>query len=148
MVLRIILTQTACNPYKIKLSQSNNDSIEKYLYNKVIKPSFGGKVFSSYKVLGTEENKIYVWAYLQEYFKQEGKITKGTGWSVPLILNVDWQQDQINIINYEAPRDGDYYAEDIRKYFPKAIQKIIINFPESKDIKELEATSQSRSKAL
>ena len=67
-----------------------------------------------------------MWAYLQEYYIKDGKTVLGSGWSVPLVLNVEKTQDVINIKSHDAPRDGDLYSEDIKRLFPKEVQQALL----------------------
>ena len=128
--------------------QKEQDAIQKYLDTKVMEPAFGGKIFSAYKVFKKENNKIYIWAYLQEYYKKDGKTEPGSGWSVPLVLNVEENESGLKVISHLAPGDGELYAADIKKLFPKEIQQQIFDFTGTEEMRELENTSKERSTGL
>jgi hypothetical protein len=134
----------SCGGSKTVNTAVDNAVIEKYLDEKVLEPSFGGKIYSSHKVFGTDGDKIFIWAYLQEYYKKEGKCEAGTGWSVPMVLNTSTTNGKLSIISHTVPVDGDMYSSDIKKLFPVAFHQQIFDFTGSSDIKDLEKRSLQR----
>jgi hypothetical protein len=85
---------------------------------------------------------------MQEYYKKNGKLEIGTGWSVPLILNIERISAQIVVKNHIAPRDGELYVKDIQNQYPKKIQQTIFDFPGSPEIRILENTSRKRAEEM
>jgi len=59
--------------------------------------------------------------FLQGYYEKDGKTMLGSGWLVPLVLEIERNTDGINIIGHKAPRNGELYGQDIKKMFPENI---------------------------
>ncbi len=128
--------------------KNNTDNIEKYLDTKVMETAYNGKVFSAHKVFMEQDNKIYLWAFMQEYYKRDGKTLIGSGWSVPLILNIENSSDGIIVRSHKAPRDGELYSLDIKDLFPEKIRQEIFDFPGTQEMRKLEEISVKRSEKL
>ena len=126
------------------LTQKDNDAIEKYLDEKMMNPEFGGKVFSSYEVFKTTDDKIYLWAYLQEYYKKDNAVVTGSGWSVPSALSIEFSTEGLKILNHKVPCDGENYSNDIKSMFPDDIQQEIFDFSGTESIPKLEKNSKER----
>ncbi len=148
LLLFSFLLLVSCLQNQLKLTADDSKQVEKYLDTKIMATSFGGSVFSANKIFTIEKDKIFLWAYLQEYYIKDGKTVLGSGWSVPLVLNVEKTQDGINIKSHDAPRDGDLYSEDIKRLFPKEVQQKIFDFPSTAEIYQLKEISLKRSKTL
>ena len=133
-----LFTIIACNNKSQGLSKRDSGIMQKYLDEKVLQPSFGGKVFSSYKLFKQEDNFIYIWAYMQEYYKKEGKIEPGSGWSVPMVIYFEETPAEVRMKKLFTPSDGDKYTKGILANFPDDIQKQILDFPESQELKDLQ----------
>ena len=58
---------------------TENSMILGYLDFKVMTANFGGKVFSAYKLLGRDSDKLYIWANIQEYYKKKWTCRTGFG---------------------------------------------------------------------
>lgn len=146
LILSVFTFMLSCGNSKVKQtpSQSDNDAIEKYLDEKMMNPEFWGKVFSSYKIFKKTEDKIYLWAYLQEYYKKDNILQKGTGWSVPAVLIIENSDEGLMIISHNVPVDGENYSKDIKSMFPDDIQKKIFDFSGTESIPKLEKTSRER----
>ena len=112
------------------LSGDDREVILDYLDNKLIPPSFGGNFTSSFKLLGTGDGEIYIWAQLQEYYHENGKLEKGTGMSAPVVLIVEQSGKQLEVIGDKQGRTG-YYVEYIKENFPRRLRHKIETFPES-----------------
>lgn len=125
---------------------ARDSTIEKYLDTQVMQPGFGGRIFSAYKVFSEEDDKVYLWAFVQEYYEKDGKTMIGSGWSVPLVLNIQRNSGKIIITGHKTPRDGELYAQDIKKMFPKNIRTQIFTFPGSDEMQELQRYSAARAK--
>lgn len=133
----------------ITISDENHQEIEKYLRDEVMDPNFGGKNFSAYEVLGSDQDKgeIYIWAFIQEYYEEGNGIEEGTGMSVPMVLKLDQSQNSFKVLSHTLPRDGNYYAEDIKDLFPKKAEKKIFDYPTvdiGKLIKEAEGEAKEK----
>lgn len=120
------------------VTDTENSMILGYLDFKVMTANFGGKVFSAYKLLGRDSDKLYIWANILEYYKKNGLVEQGSGWSVPLVLNLTKSDDVVSIAGHKSPGDGSLYSKDIKIIFPKELQKTILFFPSnSTQVKEV-----------
>lgn len=146
LILAVFAMIVSCGNTKTQQSpsQSDNDAIQKYLDEKMMQPGFGGTVFSAYEILKKTDDKIFLWAYLQEYYKKDNKLQQGSGWSVPVALSVENTTDGLKINNHEVPHDGESYANDIKRIFPDDIQQKIFNYSGSSAIQKLEKDSKDR----
>jgi hypothetical protein len=138
MISLFILTIIACNNKSQGLSKRDSEIIQKYLEEQVLQPSFDGKVFSSFKLFKKEDNYIYIWAYMQEYYKKDNKIESGSGWSVPMVIYFFETPSEVRIKNLFTPKDGDMYTKGIHTHFPEEIQKQILGFQGTQEILDLE----------
>lgn len=121
------------------IPEINEQVVEKYLSEEVMNANFGGEIFVAYEILGSDKNegKIYLWALIEEYYKSGENIEKGSGMSVPIVLNVTgYNNNSLEILSHFIPRDGSYNSEDIKEMFPKKIQDKIFGY-ESTNIGEL-----------
>lgn len=112
-------------PEKNKLVQG--DTIQEYLGGQILKPVIGGKMFSAYKILREEKDKIYIWALVQEYCSVNGKIIKGSGGALPMVLDIERTKDSFKILGHKIPRDG-MYGTDIKTLFPSDIQTLVLQY--------------------
>ncbi len=112
-------------------SFSEKESIENYLNKNILKPEFGGKVFCSFYKYGSSENEnkidYYLWAYCEEYYKSNEEIKMGSGVSIPVKLNAIINNNQMEIIDFEQPIDGEGYPKSIKDMFPEEYEKEAIN---------------------
>jgi hypothetical protein len=118
----------------IKISNNDKLSIESYLNKNILKPNFGGKIISAFEILGTskENNEIYVWALVTEYYKEDNDLVLGTSSSGPIVLSVKNANNTLIITDFTKPRDGSYYSKDIEKLFPILIQDKIEKYPSNR----------------
>ncbi len=70
-----------------------------------------------WEILGQSNREVYVWAMCQTADDPEGMAMSATA-----VITLD---ENGKISNIEVPRDGSYYGPDIRKLFPKRVQKVI-----------------------
>lgn len=81
-----------------------------------------------YKILGTEksgtETTVYLWVLYQEY-SYDGELKEETGSHIPTVITADKKGDadgdSYELIEYWIPRDGSYYADDIKDKFPMTL---------------------------
>lgn len=78
---------------------------------------------TDFKVLGTEKDKenttVYMWVLYSEYDKVNGKIEDVSGAHIPTVITVKKTgSSKYELVEYWEPRDGSYYAEDIKDKFP------------------------------
>jgi hypothetical protein len=90
--------------------------IVKYLEQSLTQPVMGGKVFCAYEKIGASERGgiTYIDYSCEEFYVSGGKIYRGSGQAGPgKIIVAD-----NGTMSHWIPRDGDYYARDIREFFP------------------------------
>ena len=115
----------------LALSPGHNDSITNYLLkSNLANANFGGKVFISYEELSSKKavanQTHYIWALIQEYYKEGGLIKEGTGTSLPLVIHLEKIGEQFKVLGHEIPRDGSRYHADIKRLFPVEVQHKIV----------------------
>jgi phage shock protein C len=121
-----------------KLSPVQRSQIKDYLKNEFISPNFGGEIFADYYIFGKDPENIYLWAYISEYYREDGDLKQGTAVSLPVALNVQHQ----DIIGYSIPGDGASYSRDVRDIFPENYHNDILSF-QSSNKQVLEGLSDS-----
>ncbi|MDP3740709.1 MAG: hypothetical protein Q8R08_00055 [bacterium] len=123
---------TGCPPDPIQTAD-----IKYYLEQNLVKPSFGGKVFCSFREIGTDtralEMRLALWALCQEYYLENGALQSGTGSFVPVSLVAITEKDQHKIVRHLVPRDAPMYFEDVKEFFPEPLHKQILNFSPEAD---------------
>lgn len=86
------------------------------------------QVFTDYKGFGIEEkdNKkyVYMWILKETYYVKEGELKISEGSSMPYKIIFDNNE----VIKYENPKDGAYYASSIKEMFPDSIENKIIAY--------------------
>ena len=142
--LVLLFVLFSCSKKEQELTQNESILIQNYLDNKVLKPSFGGKVFSSFKLLKKEKDKLYIWAYISEYYKKDVSIISGTAWSTPMKLYIEQLNNELKINNHFTPGVGDLYYKDILVNFPRDIQNQILDFPKNNEVNNLEVIAKNR----
>jgi hypothetical protein len=83
---------------------------------------------------------LYIWAYCGEYIIQDNELKTLSGSSGPVKINYPNEMSFYDLgrFSHEAPGDGSYYTEDIKKIFPKNIWQQIFNFDRKNVIKRIE----------
>ncbi len=108
------------------------DMIDSYLSEHGSTKAFGGRVFCAHEEMGRDDNsetnpvKVYVWAYCTEYYRVGRDIKTGSAMSVPLVLTLKRIEGIDTIMAYKMPRNGSFYAPDVREMFPENIQDAIL----------------------
>ena len=104
----------------------------------VMSPNFNGKVFCAFEILDTNASvgEIYLWALMEEYYKEGSIVQLGSGMSVPIVLNVSVDQQSMTIIDHSLPGDGSDYGDDVRELFPSNVHNKIFEYS-SKHISKL-----------
>ncbi len=96
-----------------------------FLENKDSKPNYNVsdfKVFTDLAKLGIRETKteihVYVWAIVESYYVQDGKLINNSGSSMP--YKFIFKNDEI--VDYEVPANGKDNKKSMEKIFPKDMQ--------------------------
>ncbi|MFA6394226.1 MAG: TspO/MBR family protein [Patescibacteria group bacterium] len=87
---------------------------------------------------------IYVWAYCAEYAVVDGKLQTLSGTSLPIKINYPNELSYYDLskFSHEAPRDGSYNDDDIKRIFPKDAQERIHDPDKNLLIKKVEARAR------
>lgn len=112
------------------ITRADENIIYDYLDNKTNDLAYSkrGKMYSAFKVLGTSQDKLYLWVLKREYSKVGKTFPDGDAVSVPVVLSVIKIGNNLIIISHKAPEDGDNYGKSLKKLFPSNI-----HFPISND---------------
>lgn len=74
-----------------------------------------------WEVLGKDtkgnQTTLYMWV-LYEEFSYDDELTVETGSHIPTVITVEERDGSYHLVEYWEPRDGSYYAEDIKSKFP------------------------------
>ena len=108
----------------LKITEVDKKIIQEYLEtktNNISAPYNGGKMYSAFKILGTDNNKIYVWMLKHEYLKQTNELTGGV--SIPLVLYVKTKGNNIEIKKHKYPKEGEEYGRSLTKLFPENVRE-------------------------
>ena len=77
-----------------------------------------------HKVLGVDkslkETTVYMWVLYHEYSYENGEIKLETGAHIPTVITAkrEGSHGHYKLVEYWEPRDGSYYAKDIKGKFP------------------------------
>lgn len=97
--------------------------IKDYLNQKVASKGSGGKAYCAYEVLDAEKSgaseRLYLWAVCQEYYRKNQKLEAGTGSSSPVALTIRQENEKVEVLSHQKPRDGSYYSPDLEAMFSK-----------------------------
>ncbi|WP_251861343.1 hypothetical protein [Clostridium sp. Marseille-Q2269] len=90
-----------------------------------VKPSFGGKPFCNYTIIGSDKNnntiKIYLILLAQEYYIKDDKLVEGTGGEFDGILTIKQENNNYKFIDCNISQQ--IQTEESIKIFPKHIRK-------------------------
>lgn len=124
--------------------------IKDYLHQKVASRGFNGQVYCEYDVLDAEiadvNGKLYLWAFCQEYYRKGEKLESGTGGSFPVVLTIRRENNQVDIVSHQKPRDGSLYATDMPVMFSQKALAII--YSETKEQNQRVVRMQNQIKQL
>lgn len=111
----------------IEITKTDEKIILQYLDTKTndINIAREGKMYSAFTVLGTDEDKIYVWLLKEGYIKEEGKLRVESGISLPVVLYTKNGKNGIEITNHEYPEDGIGNEKSKKKLFPYNVRYVI-----------------------
>ncbi len=96
--------------------------IKDYLERKVAGKGFGGKAYCAYEVLDAENGaseRLYLWAFCQEYYRKNQKLEAGTGSSSPVALIIRKKHEKVDVLSHQRPGDGSQYGPSLKAMFSK-----------------------------
>ena len=102
------------------------------------------KTFTSMQVYLIEEKEkhvlynIYAWVVTGKYYLENDEIKQDSGLSIPYKFTVQNIDDKFVVIASIIPRDGSYYADDMKSIFPSSVIKDIEDMHEDGTIEQLQ----------
>jgi len=110
-----------------------SDELDAYLTQVILEHNYSeehtGDAYptESHTVFGVEEKDgktvVYGMVLYEEYYLDEtGALQVQNGSYIPTVITVDVEGSGYSLVEYWIPRDGTYYAEDIRNKFPARYQ--------------------------
>lgn len=84
--------------------------------------------FRTYLYHGIEETEeyakyyVYAWVLEEKLYTENNIIKEDSGSSIPYMFTVERYGDKYAVTDSRIPRDGSYYAEDIKNIFPKSVR--------------------------
>lgn len=129
----------------LEITKIDEKTISEYLNTKTddILAATDGRVYSSFTILGTDKDRIYLWLLKEEYIKKDNDITLQSGVSLPVVLYIKNDSNKIEIISHKIPADGAEHEETMRKLFPRNIRNKI-NHNNNERAKSLELDIKNR----
>lgn len=120
---------------EVKGKEELYDKVEEYLIskeephffleNKNSKPNYNVsdfQVFTDIARLGIKEKNdetyVYIWALVESYYAQDGKLISNSGYSIPYKFIIKDNE----IIDFKMPRDGSEYSKSLKDIFPLDIR--------------------------
>ncbi|MGM0439138.1 MAG: PspC domain-containing protein [Patescibacteria group bacterium] len=110
----------------VEEKEPEKENIISYLEENFVEDNHGGEVFADYHRFGRGADELYIWAYISEYYLEDGDLKIGSAASLPLSLKFEDGE----VVNHVQPRDGAAYDDDVRRIFPSHIMDKILNIQE------------------
>lgn len=131
----------------LEITKVDERTISEYLDTKTndILAATDGRVYSAFTILGTDKDRIYLWLLKEEYIKKDNDITLQSGVSLPVVLYIKDDGNNIEIISHKIPADGAEHEKTMRKLFPRNIRNNI-NHNYNERAKSLELDIKNRVK--
>lgn len=88
----------------------------------------GEKTFVSIKIYLTEEEEqdkqyfVYAWVRTAKYYLENGELKQNSGFSAPYKFKVEKTDGKFTVTDSRTPRDGSYYADDMKNIFPASVR--------------------------
>jgi len=109
-------------------------AIEDYLVDKMIQNGLkyeNEKAFVSMNIFLIEEKNeftlfnVYAWVLEETYYESNDKVMRNSGSSIPYKFVVELIDDKMVVTDSRIPRDGSYYADDLKNIFPSYVRNEI-----------------------
>ena len=88
----------------------------------------GEKTFACIRTLLLEEKEaeklyyVYAWVVDGRYYLENEEIKRDSGSSIPYVFVVEKTDDEYEVKDSRIPRDGSYYAKDMKNMFPLSVR--------------------------
>ncbi len=70
-----------------------------------------------------EKYYVYTWVLQEKYYLENEQIIKDTASSIPYKFELVKEDNNFIVKDYDIPRDGSYYAKDMKHIFPNSVLK-------------------------
>ncbi len=108
------------------------------------------KTFASMDVYLIQEEKrdvcyiIYAWVLEEKYYLENNEIKQDGGSSIPYKFVLAREDDEFVVTNVVTPRDGSYYADDMKSIFPSSVRNDMDKIHTDGTMEELNADIQKQ----
>lgn len=108
------------------------------------------KAFASMRVYLIEEKErdklynIYAWVLEEKYYLENNEIKQDGGSSIPYKFVLAREDDEFVVTNVVNPRDGSYYADDMKSIFPSSVRNDMDKIHTDGTMEELNADMQKQ----
>jgi len=106
-------------------SDKINQAILKYVIDKDTKKQ-DEVWFASQKIYNIEQKEenvfyVYSWVFAESFVEENDEIKQKSGYSIPHKFTLKKNDTEYEVTDYQIPRDGSYYADDMKEMFPKYV---------------------------
>ena len=114
-------------------------TLKKYILdNMLIEENDNSKNFVSYEIFSIEqikENDYYVYSWiLESTYESDGEVLhEQSASSYPCRFELKKENNNYKVTNFDVPRDGNLYNEDLKIYFPKYVRDKMEKLHDGKD---------------
>jgi len=108
------------------------------------------KTFASMRVYLIEEKEqnelynMYVWVLEEQYYLENNEIKEDSGSSIPHKFVVENIEGKFTVTDVIIPRDGSFYADDMKSIFPSSVRDDMEDIHTDGTIEELSADIQEQ----
>lgn len=113
--------------------------VEKYLLEKSESEHKQYKEKNNHKLYN-----VYAWVLEEKYYLENNEIKQDSSSSIPYMFVVEHTNDEYKIADSRIPRDGTYYADDMKNIFPRSVRNDMNEVYNDGTIEKLEKDIQKQ----
>ena len=87
---------------------------------------------------------VYAWVLEEKYYLENNEIKQDSCSSIPYMFVVEHTNDEYKVTDSRIPRDGNYYAEDMKNIFPRSVRNDMDEVYNDGTIEKLEKDIQKQ----
>lgn len=87
---------------------------------------------------------VYAWILEERYYLENNELKQDSSSSIPYMFVVELINDEYKVTDSRIPRDGVYYAEDMKNIFPKSVRNDMEEVHNDGTIEKLEMDIQKQ----
>ena len=87
---------------------------------------------------------VYAWVLEEKYYLKNNEIKQDSSSSIPYMFVVEHTNDEYKVTDSRIPRDGTYYAEDMKNIFPRSVRNDMDEVYNDGTIEKLEKDIQKQ----